>query len=153
MLPAGDEDVVQTACEESESTLYTQPASLGVTETDMALDIETAGSVRVITLEGKVLTEIAQDLKPQFDAYAAEAPGPTLVDMSGVRYVCSYLVGVLVELNSRLSAKGFAMHFAGMDPRHRLVLKISGLEGLFQFHESRAQGIAALSSGTAATTP
>jgi len=117
----------------------------------MALDIETVGTVRVITLEGRVLTEIAQDLKPRFDAYAAETPGPTLIDMSGVRYVSSYLVGVLVDLNSTLSAKGFAVHFAGMDPRHRLVLKISGLEGLFQFHESRAQGIAALSAGPAAT--
>jgi len=117
----------------------------------MALDIVTTGVVHVITLEGRVLTEIAQDLKPQFDAYAAATPGPTLIDMSGVRYVSSYLVGVLVELNSRLSAKGFAMHFAGMDPRHRLVLKISGLEGLFQFHESRAEGIAALAAGRAAT--
>jgi hypothetical protein len=39
-----------------------------------------------------------------------------------------------------------------MDPRHRLDLKISGLDGLFHFHESRAQGIAALSTGPAATT-
>jgi anti-anti-sigma factor len=118
----------------------------------MVLDIETVGTVRVITLEGRVLTEIAQDLKPRFDEYAAGTPGPTLIDMSAVRYVSSYLVGVLVDLNSSLSAKGFAMHFAGMDPRHRLVLKISGLDGLFHFHESRAQGIAALSTRPAATT-
>ncbi len=118
----------------------------------MALDIETVGGVRVITLEGRVLTEIAQDLKPRFDEYAAGTPGPTLIDMSGVRYVSSYLVGVLVDLHSRLSAGGFPMHFAGMDPRHRLVLKVSGLEDLFHFHESRAQGVAALSGGPAATT-
>jgi anti-anti-sigma factor len=119
----------------------------------MALDIETVGTVRVITLEGRILTEIAQDLKPQFDAYTASTPGPTLIDMSGVRYVSSYLVGVLVDLNSTLSAKGLSMHFSGMDPRHRLVLKVSGLDNLFRFHESRAQGIAALSAGPAAATP
>lgn len=119
----------------------------------MALDIETVGAVRVITLEGRVLTEIAQDLKPRFDEYAAGTSGPTLIDMAGVRYVSSYFVGVLVDLHSKLSARGFAMHFAGMDPRHRLVLKISGLDGLFQFRESRDAGIAALAGGTTATTP
>lgn len=112
----------------------------------MPLDIETVGGVRVVTLEGKLVTETAQDLKTQFDAYVAGAPGPTLIDMSGVRYISSYLVGVFVELRSKLSAKGCALHFAGMDPRHRLVLKVSGLEDLFDHHATRADGIAVLSA-------
>jgi anti-anti-sigma factor len=112
----------------------------------MALNVETVGAVRVITLEGRLVTEIAQDLKGQFGAYLAGTPGPTLIDMSGVRYISSYLVGVFVELRSSLAARGFALHFAGMDPRHRLVLKVSGLEDLFRFHASRAEGVAALAA-------
>lgn len=116
----------------------------------MALNVENVGAVRVVTLEGKIATEIAQDLKAEFDAYAAETPGPTLLDMSNVRYLSSYLVGVLVALRSRLSEMGFTLHFAGLDARHRLVLKVSGLEELFQYHATRAEGIAVLEATPAA---
>src|ERR1700686_1489618 len=106
----------------------------------MALNIEIVGEVHVVTLEGKLVTDIALDLKTQFDAYVAGTPGPMLIDMSGVRYISSYLIGVFVELRSKLSARGFALQFAGMDPRHRLVLKVSGLDELFHYHASRAEG-------------
>ncbi|HQQ76374.1 MAG TPA: STAS domain-containing protein [Thermoanaerobaculia bacterium] len=112
----------------------------------MALNVETSGVVRVITLEGKLGTEIAQDLKTEFDAYLAGSPGPTLLDMSQVRYISSYLVGVLVDMRSRLAARGYALHFAGIDARHRLVLTISGLDELFGYHAERAEGIAALAA-------
>ena len=102
--------------------------------------------MRVITLEGKLGTEIAQDLKTEFDAYLAGSPGPTLLDMSQVRYISSYLVGVLVDMRSRLAARGYALHFAGIDARHRLVLTISGLDELFGYHAERAEGIAALAA-------
>jgi anti-anti-sigma factor len=114
----------------------------------MALNVEIAGVVSVITLEGKLVTEAAQELKPQFEAYVGGAPGPTLLDMSAVLYISSYLVGVLVDLRSRLSAKGFAVHFAGLDPRHRLVLQVSGLADLFQYHATRVDGIAALAGSS-----
>ena len=110
----------------------------------MPLKIETVGTVRVLTLEGKLVTEIAQDLKVEFDTYADGNPGPTLLDMSDVRYVSSYLVGVLVTFRSRQFQRGFEVHLAGLDPRHRLVLQIAGLDGLFQYHATRAEGIAAL---------
>jgi anti-anti-sigma factor len=112
----------------------------------MALIVETTGVVRVITLEGKLGTEIAQDLKVEFDSYCAGTPGPTLLDMSAVKYISSYLVGVLVELRSRLAANGYELHFAGIDPRHRLVLRVSGLDELFEYHAVREDGIAALAA-------
>ena len=107
--------------------------------------METVGAVRVVTLEGKLATDIAQNLKTEFDAYIVATPGPTLLDLSDVRYISSYLVGVLVALRSRLSERGFGLHFAGLDPRHHQVLRVSGLEELFQVcHATRAEGIAAL---------
>jgi anti-anti-sigma factor len=113
----------------------------------MPLEIETVGNVKVVTLEGKLVTEAAQDLKCEFDAYVGGAPGPTLLEMSGVKYISSYLVGVFVVLRTRLVEKGLALHFAGLDPRHRLVLRISGLESLFEYHATREDGIAALEAG------
>ncbi|MGA7991852.1 MAG: STAS domain-containing protein [Thermoanaerobaculia bacterium] len=117
----------------------------------MTLNVESVGQVRVMTLEGKLATDIAQDLKTEFDAYVAGSPGPTLLDMSGVRYISSYLVGVLVDLRSRLSQKGFELHFAGLDAKHHLVLKVSALDGLFRYHDTREEGIAALAAARATT--
>ena len=116
----------------------------------MALNVETVGTVQVVTLEGKLVTDVAQDLKTEFDAYVGGTPGPTLLDMSAVRYISSYLVGVLVALRSRLSERGFNLHFAGLDSKHRLVLKVSGLDDLFRYHATRAEGIAALAAMPAA---
>jgi anti-anti-sigma factor len=116
----------------------------------MALAIENVNGVRVVTLEGRIVTEAAQDLKIEFDGYVGGTPGPTLLDMSRVGFMSSYLVGVLVDLRTRLSAKGFGVHFAGLDPRHHLVLKVSGLDGLFTYHATREEGIAALGNGRTA---
>ena len=113
----------------------------------MALTVENVGVVRVVTLEGRIVTEAAQDLKRDFDAYAEGDAGPTLLDMGAVLYVCSYLVGVLVALRSRLSARGFPVAFAGLDPKHRFVLRVAGLEELFEYHATREEGIAALANG------
>ena len=112
----------------------------------MTLIIETVGPVRVVTLEGKLVTEAAQDLKHEFDAFAREAPGPTLLEVSGVKYISSYLVGVFVAFRTRLAGQGASVHFAGLESRHRLVLRMSGLERLFEYHETREEGIAALAS-------
>jgi anti-anti-sigma factor len=116
----------------------------------MALNVETVGTVRVVTLEGKIATDIAQDLKVEFEGYVADTPGPTLLDMSGVKYISSYLVGVLVALRSRLSERGFRLDFAGLDAKHLLVLRVSGLDELFRYHATRAEGIAALAESPAA---
>ncbi len=112
----------------------------------MPLNIDQEGAVRVLTLDGKIMTTEALDLKPQFDAYLGGSPGPTLVDMSRVRYFSSYLVGLLIALRSGLAERNFPIHFAGLDPKHRLVFKVSGLEDLFQYHETRAAGVSALSA-------
>ena len=117
----------------------------------MPLNIETVGAVRVVTLEGKLVTESALGLRSEFEEYAGGSPGPTLLDMTAVKYFSSYLVGVLVVLRTRLAEKGLALHFAGMDSKQRLVLRISGLESLFEYHATRDDGIAALEASSKRT--
>ena len=115
----------------------------------MPLNIDTVGSVRVVTLEGKLATEVSQQLKTEFDELIDRSPGPMLLDMSSVKFVSSYFVGVLVATRGRLAEQRMPLHLAGLDPRHRLVLRISALEGLFNYHATREDGIAALEAGQA----
>ena len=114
----------------------------------MALKVENLDDVRVVTLEGRLVTEVAQNLFAEFNEYVEGSPGTTLLDMTGVRYMGSFLVGVLVNLRTGLSKRGFALHVAGLESRNRLVLRVAGLEGLFDFHLTREEGLASLGATT-----
>ena len=112
------------------------------------LSIEKVGRVNVLTLQGRLLTEQAQELKPRIDAYAAGSPGDTLLDMSRVGYFSSYLVGILVSLRTKLHEQRATLHLAGLDAKVRLVLKVSALEELFTYHENREEALSAMSGRT-----
>ena len=71
----------------------------------MALIVERLGELQVVTLEGRLATDVAQELKNEFEAYAEGTPGPTLLDMTGVKHKSSYLVGILVALRTHLSKR------------------------------------------------
>ena len=113
----------------------------------MSLTVESIDGVRVVTFEGRLVTEVAQSLKPMLDEYAAGRPGDTVLDMSAVPYVCSYLIGILVSLRTRLGEQGASVALAALDPKIRFILQVSGLEGLFSYHASRNEAIAHLRAG------
>jgi anti-anti-sigma factor len=108
----------------------------------MALSIERVNGIGVVTLEGRLVTEVAQSLKPQLDEYVTGRPGNTVLDMTGVAYVGSYLIGILVTLRTRLGEQGSRLHLAAVDPKIRFVLQCSGLEPLFTYHASRDEALA-----------
>jgi len=108
------------------------------------LDIEQVGRVTVLTLQGRLLTEQAQELKPRFDSYAAGTPGDTLIDMTRVGYFSSYLVGILVSLRSTLHERGKSLHLVGLDQKARFVLKVAALDNLFTYHATREEALAAI---------
>jgi anti-anti-sigma factor len=108
------------------------------------LAIERVGRVTVLTLQGRLVTEQALELKPKLDTYAAGRPGDTLLDMSRVVYFSSYLVGVLVSLRSTLHEQGAKCHLVGLDPKARFVLKVSALEDLFTYHATREEALSAM---------
>jgi anti-anti-sigma factor len=79
----------------------------------MALQMRRVGKVTVIVLSGKLNTEAAQDLKRKLNDYCDRSPGHSLLDMSEVNYVSSYLIGVLVACHEKLKASGSELHLAG----------------------------------------
>jgi anti-anti-sigma factor len=92
----------------------------------MALQMRRVGKVTVIVLSGKLNTEAAQDLKRELNDYCDRSPGHSLLDMSEVNYVSSYLIGVLVACHEKLKASGSELHLAGVDPKLRMVLESPG---------------------------
>jgi len=108
----------------------------------MPLQIQNLEKVTLIVLSGRLKTEVAQELKDELYSYWDSNPGHTLIDMSEVTYVSSYLIGVLVGCHKKLKASGSELHLVGLNPTFRTVLEVSGLTDVFPRHETREEGIA-----------
>jgi anti-anti-sigma factor len=65
-----------------------------------------------------------------------------LIDMKDVRYVSSYLIGVLVGCHKLLKKSGYDLHLSGLSSHLRMVLEVSGLTDVFPSHETREEGLA-----------
>ena len=119
----------------------------------MALDVETVGGVRVITLEGESLDGSCAGSEARFRRVCSGTPRPALMNMSGVRYVSSYLVGVLVDLHFEALHSRFPdAAFPAWTPGIGCVLEVRDLRTCSISTSRVPRGFAALSGGPAATT-
>ena len=67
-----------------------------------------------------------------------------LIDMSGVRYMSSGGIGILVRLLARAQQIGGGMSVYGYSPRVLCVMGIVGLEGVLNVRETEAEARARL---------
>lgn len=113
----------------------------------MSLEVERIGNVNVIRLSGKIITDVAREMKTDFDAYEAGA-ADTLVNMQGVDYMSSYLIGLLMACYKRAATAGRRFELAGANPRIRLVLNVSALDSVLRCHASCEEGLKSLENGS-----
>jgi len=84
--------------------------------------------------------ELRAALSPVF-----ESEGPhLLLDLSGVGFMDSTGVGVLVNALNRVRERGGACAFCGVTPRVHRILQIAGLLKALPLHESREAALEAL---------
>ena len=77
------------------------------------------------------------------DRVGPEMPA-LLIDMSGVRYMSSGGIGVLVRLLARVQQIGGGLSVYACSPRVRCVMGIVGLEGILNVRETEADARARL---------
>jgi len=53
------------------------------------------------------------------------------LDLSGMSYISSAGLGLLLETQQRLSQDGHALHLSGLNPHVRLVFEIAGFDQIF----------------------
>jgi anti-sigma B factor antagonist len=72
----------------------------------------------------------------------AEAPNRLVVDLSGVKFIDSTALGVLIEARTKLeNRRGFLLAAPGLETRR--ALEISGLDRHFAVHDSLDSALAA----------
>jgi anti-sigma B factor antagonist len=100
------------------------------------------GSV-VVSLAGELDLYNAGAVREALIACCDEAPERLIVDLSGVKFIDSTALGVLIEARTRLAnRRGFLLAAPGLETRR--ALEISGLDRHFSVHESLEQALSAV---------
>jgi anti-anti-sigma factor len=119
----------------------------------MALDIasETHGETRVLRLSGRLDTETSADFELAAHDLTAAGEKRFVVDLSGISYVSSAGLRVLLSLGKQLSGSGGTLGLCGLSDSVRQVFDLSGFSRLFNISPdlSAALGGAPVSSGPA----
>jgi anti-sigma B factor antagonist len=105
--------------------------------------IERNGGSVVVSLAGELDLYNASSVREALIACCEEAPERLIVDLSGVKFIDSTALGVLIEARTRLAnRRGFMLAAPGLETRR--ALEISGLDRHFSVHDSLEQALTAV---------
>ena len=113
----------------------------GIREDPVAGISRNDGSV-VVSLAGELDLYNAHEVREALLECCAEAPNRLVVDLSGVKFIDSTALGVLIEARTKLeNRRGFLLAAPGLETRR--ALEISGLDRHFAVHDSLDSALAA----------
>jgi anti-sigma B factor antagonist len=118
-----------------------QDDTAGIRE-DPISEIEREDGSIVVSLAGELDLYNAQTVREALLECCAEAPNRLIVDLSGVKFIDSTALGVLIEARTRMAnRRSFLLAAPGLETRR--ALEISGLDRHFAVHETIAAARAA----------
>jgi anti-sigma B factor antagonist len=96
----------------------------------------------VVSLAGELDLYNAHEVREALLECCAESPDRLVVDLSGVKFIDSTALGVLIEARTRLAnRRGFLLAAPGLETKR--ALEISGLDRHFAVHDSLDAALAA----------
>jgi anti-sigma B factor antagonist len=106
----------------------------GIREDPVAGISRNGGSV-IVSLAGELDLYNAHEVREALLECCAEAPNRLIVDLSGVKFIDSTALGVLIEARTKLeNRRGFLLAAPGLETKR--ALEISGLDRHFTVHDS-----------------
>lgn len=110
---------------------------------DLQLHTLTSGVTTVVAVAGEVELHSAAQLRAALlEACAVEAPC-VVVDLSGVNFMDSSGIGVIVGALKRARERGGNLSLVGLQPRVRRIFEITGLLGALPFYATVDEAVAA----------
>ena len=118
------------------------PQDSSVGREDPVADIRRDDRLIVVRLTGELDLYNAHSVRETLLECCAESPERLVVDLSGVTFIDSTALGVLIEARTRLpNRRGFLLAAPGLETRR--ALEISGLDRHFAVHESLDDALSA----------
>jgi anti-sigma B factor antagonist len=96
----------------------------------------------IVSLAGELDLYNAHEVREALLECCAESPIRLVIDLSGVKFIDSTALGVLIEARTKLAnRRGFLLAAPGLETRR--ALEISGLDRHFAVHDSLDEALAA----------
>jgi anti-sigma B factor antagonist len=109
---------------------------------DPVAGIDRTDGATVVRLAGELDLYNASAVREALLACTEESPDRLVIDLSGVKFIDSTALGVLIEARSRMAnRRGFMLAAPGLETRR--ALEVSGLDKHFSVHESLDEALAA----------
>jgi anti-sigma B factor antagonist len=89
------------------------------------------GDVVRVEIKGQLDSMTAPDLRPRFEALAADSPKKVVLDLSGLRLIDSSGVGAIVSLFKRVRAVGGKFEVVGLQGQPRSIFQVLRLDRVF----------------------
>jgi anti-sigma B factor antagonist len=103
---------------------------------DLRLDVSEQGDWSVLAVGGEVDVATAPRLREQLIALVNDQRYRLIVDLSGVDFIDSTGLGVLIGALKRVRGHDGDLHLVCSDPRIVRVFEITGLDQIFRIHET-----------------
>jgi anti-anti-sigma factor len=110
----------------------------------MELTEETQGRVVVVTARGRLDGSTSPAFGAKLQSLAARAEPRLVVDCSGIDFVSSAGLRVVLAVLKRVKAANGMFALCGVQAPVRDVLDITGFTGMLDVHSGRAEALAAL---------
>lgn len=113
----------------------------------MDLNTSREGNVLVFEPEGRVDGTNASEFEAAFMERVNAGESNILVDFSGVDFISSAGLRVLLMVAKELKAKSGRIELCAMRDYLKEVFEVSGFDAIFAIHEARADAIASFGAG------
>jgi anti-anti-sigma factor len=113
---------------------------MGVTFTEKFLD----NGVYLLSLQGTLDAPNAMTIEEQFTAALTEQGGQVIVELSGVDYMSSYGLRMLLVGAKALHSAGGGLHLAAPNEHVNKVIVVAGYDKMFPVHETLEEALASV---------
>lgn len=101
---------------------------------------EEAG-VGIIEASGEIDVYNSAEIKKLVDAYIARGTNNVLIDMSGVDYLDSSTISVLLAERERLKSSGGRLKLLGLQESPRKVFEIAKIDTIFDIYDNEEEAL------------
>ncbi len=108
---------------------------------------EIHGTTLVLTVSGRLSSAVADVFEHQIAQALDHKPLVLLVDFSGLEFITSAGLRILILALKRAKAEGRQIHLCGLSEPVHEVFQVSGLVQIFPIHPGPAEALAALEAG------
>ena len=113
--------------------------------------VEHTGPAVVRAVSGEVDGAATEVLLPAYDDAVAHAAGTerhVVLDLSGVDYINSTGIALIVSVLARARAQGRTMHACGLSEHYREIFSVTRLSDYIALHPRLDEALAAVRGGT-----